>query len=289
MCSRIVRVRSSWKSGPYDGCVNAREASGVGLGGLVVDWGGVLTASLDGAMAGWAQRDAVEYEHFRDVMRAWVRRPGAGGPDDGRAGGEALAGGGMVDVLTGRSTLPDGGFGDGSVADLEQVTDAGPAGQSPVHRLERGEISVPDFEHELAEALAGRGSVVPAEGLLGRMFAGLAGLDEEMLGLVRRARARGIRTALLSNSWGDHYPEQLWDGLFDAVVISGRVGMRKPEPEIFRYTCEQLQLPPSRCVMVDDLPHNVCGAVAVGMVAVQHRTYAETAGELEILFDVPLR
>lgn len=301
MCSIIVRARSSWKSRPYDDWVNVSEASGAGLGGLVLDWGGVLTASLDGAMAGWAQRDAVEYDHFRDVMRAWVRRPGAGGP-----GGEALAGdgGGVVDILTDESTLSgsgfagsgvpdggfgDGGFGDGPVADLEQAADAGPAGQSPVHRLERGEISVPDFEHALAEALASRGSVVSAEGLLGRMLAGLAALDDEMLGLVRRARVRGIRTALLSNSWGDHYPEQLWDGLFDAVVISGRVGMRKPEPEIFRYTCEQLQLPPSRCVMVDDLPHNVSGAVAVGMVAVRHRSYAETVGELEILFDVSLR
>jgi HAD superfamily hydrolase (TIGR01509 family) len=246
--------------------VNASEPFGAVLGGLVVDWGGVLTASLDVAMAGWAQRDAVEYEHFREVMQAWVRLPVVSGWDAGGSGG-----------------------GDGPVADLEQATDAGPAGQSPVHRLERGEISVPDFEHELAEALARRGSLVSAEGLLGRMLAGLATLDDEMLGLVRRARARGIRTALLSNSWGDHYPEQLWDGLFDAVVISGHLGMRKPEPEIFRYACAQLQLPPSRCVMVDDLPHNVRGAVAVGMVAVQHRTYAETVGELEILFDVSLR
>jgi HAD superfamily hydrolase (TIGR01509 family) len=81
----------------------------------------------------------------------------------------------------------------------------------------------------------------------------------------------------------------LWDGLFDAVVISGEVGMRKPEPEIFRYACERLDLAPAECVMVDDLPHNVAGAVAVGMVAVHHRSYAETAAELEILFDASLR
>ena len=268
--------------GSYDDRVNASEASGPALRGLVVDWGGVLTPSLDGAMAAWAQRDAVEYEHFQGVLRAWVRRPGDDGSD-----GEALAGdaGGMVDVLTDSSGSPD----DGPMADLEQAADSGPVGRSPVHKLERGEISVPDFEHELAAALASRGSVVAAEGLLDRMLSGLVALDDDMLGLVRRARARGIRTALLSNSWGNHYPEQLWDGLFDAIVISGRVGMRKPEPEIFRYTCEKLQLPPSNCVMVDDLPHNVHGAVAVGMVAVRHRAFAETAAELEILFDLPLR
>ncbi|NLT54060.1 MAG: HAD family phosphatase [Actinomycetales bacterium] len=160
---------------------------------------------------------------------------------------------------------------------------------SPVHALERGELDRTEFEVLLAEALAGRGSPVPAEGLLDRLLGGLAGLAENMAGLVRRARAAGIRTALLSNSWGDHYPEQLWDGLFDAVVISGRVGMRKPEPEIFRHTAELLGLEPADCVMVDDLPHNIHGAVATGMIGVHFRTYDQTAEELEAIFDIPLR
>jgi epoxide hydrolase-like predicted phosphatase len=229
--------------------------------GLVVDWGGVLTASLDGAMAAWTTHDGVSYEHFRDVMRSWVQR-------DGVAPG-------------GRQEAP--------VAVLEEADDAGPAGRSPVHRLERGELSVPEFEEILAAELGRRGSPVRADGLLRRMLGGLADLEDDMLGLVRRARASGLRTALLSNSWGDSYPEQLWDGLFDALVISGRVGMRKPEAEIFRHACGLLDLPPSACVMVDDLPHNIAGAVAVGMVGVLHRTYDRTAEELEILFGVPLR
>jgi FMN phosphatase YigB (HAD superfamily) len=41
--------------------------------------------------------------------------------------------------------------------------------------------------------------------------------------------------------------------------------------------------------MVDDLPHNISAAVAAGMVGVLHRSYDETAGELEVLFDRPLR
>jgi len=103
--------------------------------------------------------------------------------------------------------------------------------------------------------------------------------------MVRRSREQGLRTALLSNSWGDHYPEALWDGLFDAVVISGRVGMRKPDPEIFLHAADLLGLQPAQCVMVDDLPHNARGAVAVGMVGVLHRSYPETLAELEALFD----
>jgi HAD superfamily hydrolase (TIGR01509 family) len=110
-----------------------------------------------------------------------------------------------------------------------------------------------------------------------------------MLDLLRVARGSGLRVALLSNSWGDHYPEQVWNGLFDAIVISGRVGMRKPEARIFQHTAGLLDLPTSRCVMVDDLPHNITGAVEAGMVGVLHNSYDQTLLELEALFDRPLR
>jgi epoxide hydrolase-like predicted phosphatase len=228
------------------------------LRGLIVDWGGVLTPSLDAAMAAWAQADGVVFEHFRDVMRAWV----------GPRGSDAPAG------------VP--------VALLEEASDDGSAGSSPVHRLERGELTPAEFEQQLADRLAERGSPVPAEGLLDRMLGGLAQLDVGMLGVVRRAHDAGIRTALLSNSWGDHYPDELFDGLFDAVVISGRVGMRKPDAEIFRHTAGLLGLDPGACVMVDDLPQNVRGAVAAGMVAVQHTDVDSTRAELEVLLGLDL-
>jgi epoxide hydrolase-like predicted phosphatase len=173
---------------------------------------------------------------------------------------------------------------------VEQV--AGPAASSasftPVHQLERGEISPAEFERALAGALGARGSRVEAEGLLDRMLGDLAELSDDMLGLVVRARRAGLRTALLSNSWGDHYPDALFQGLFDSVVISGRVGMRKPEERIFLHTARELGLAPGRCVMVDDLPANVRAAAAAGMVGVLHRSYRQTVEELEILFGIPL-
>jgi putative hydrolase of the HAD superfamily len=241
-------------------------STSTGLRGLIVDWGGVLTASLDSAMATWAATDGVDFEHFSSVMRSWV--------GSGRPGEVAEV---IAPVLT-----------EGAVADLEQASDAGPAGTSPVHRFERGELDAGQFEQVLAEELARRGSPVEARGLLRRLLAGLEQLDPAMLGLVRHAHDGGLQTALLSNSWGDHYPDELWDGLFDAVVISGRVGMRKPDSRIFEHTAELLGLPPSACVMVDDLPHNVRGAVAAGMVAVRHTDYATTLAELEALFERPL-
>jgi putative hydrolase of the HAD superfamily len=220
------------------------------LKGLIMDWGGVLTASLEGVMSRWAADDGVDVEHYRAVMRSWLGVPPGERPDEG--------------------------------------PDVAAAGSSPVHRLERGELTPREFEQELATALALQGSTVEAAGLLRRMLGGLDTLDRDMLELVRRARTAGLKTALLSNSWGDHYPDELWDGLFDAVVISGRVGMRKPDPEIFRHTAELLGLEPAECVLVDDMAPYVRAAVATGMVGVRHTDYATTLAELEALFEVRL-
>jgi epoxide hydrolase-like predicted phosphatase len=159
---------------------------------------------------------------------------------------------------------------------------------NPVHALERGELTVPDFEVRLAAALTERsGRAFVADGLLERMFEAFEHAPD-MSALVRRARAAGLRTGLLSNSWGNDYPRDGWDEMFDVVVISGEVGMRKPEPEIFEHTLRLLDLRPEECVFVDDLAHNVAAAAALGIVGVRHRSYAETLVELEALFGIPL-
>src|SRR5262249_5704608 len=136
---------------------------------------------------------------------------------------------------------------------------------NPVHALERGEMAVPDFERRLAAALpTADGQSLQADGLLHPMVTWFEAAPD-MFGPVRRAHAAGIRTALLSNSWGTvDYPRDGWDDMFDVVVISGEVGMRKPEPEIFAHTVERLGLAPAECVFVDDLRHNIDAAVALG-------------------------
>lgn len=160
---------------------------------------------------------------------------------------------------------------------------------NPVHALERGEMDGPTFERRLAARLRTRGGApVRAEGLLDRMFGGFEAATG-MFEALRRAKAAGIRTCLLSNSWGRDYPREGWDELFDVVVISGEVGMRKPEERIFRYALARLGLPPRECVLVDDLRPNIRAAVEVGMVGVHHVTVAQTVDELEALFGVSLR
>jgi len=155
---------------------------------------------------------------------------------------------------------------------------------SPVHRLERGELALEEFEHLLSEALASEGSPVEAQGLVGKMFADLALYEDSMTSLVTRAHAAGIRTGLLSNSWGNEYDRTDWHEMFDAVVISGEVGMRKPEPEIFELALVRIGLPAAECVFVDDMAHNIVAARQAGLAGIVHRSFERTAEELETLF-----
>jgi putative hydrolase of the HAD superfamily len=157
------------------------------------------------------------------------------------------------------------------------------------HDLETGRLTAAEFERRLTDHLVrADGTTADATGLLARMFADFRP-EPSMVDSVRRLHASGVRTALVSNSWGFDYPRDGWSELFDAVVISGEVGLRKPEPAVYLLAAERVGVPADDCVFVDDLPANVRGAAAVGMVGVHHTSPATTLAELEILFDRSLR
>ncbi len=161
------------------------------------------------------------------------------------------------------------------------------SGPNIAHDLETGRIAPADFAPRYAEALRRADGTLPeAEGLLARMFAGFRP-ELRMLDVLRAARGHGLKTALLSNSWGFDYPREGWGDLFDAIVISGEVGMRKPDPEIYRHAADVLGVEPADCVFVDDLGPNVRGAVAVGMIGVRHRDVDTTIEELSAIFATP--
>jgi putative hydrolase of the HAD superfamily len=142
-----------------------------------------------------------------------------------------------------------------------------PEARELLSQLETGALAAAEFEPRFAALLE-----VESERLIGRLFGGMEP-DAAMLDGVRAARADGIRTGLLSNSWGDAlaYDDALLEELFDAWVISGEVGLRKPDPAIYELAAERLGLPPAACVFVDDLPGNLKPARALGMATVLHR------------------
>ncbi|SDP98621.1 HAD family hydrolase [Lentzea jiangxiensis] len=154
---------------------------------------------------------------------------------------------------------------------------------NPVFRLETGELTVAEFERLLAaELITTSGAKIDQNGLLKRMFGG-ATPDPAMVELVRTARAAGLHTALLSNSWGEGYPGDLLLELFDTIVISGRIGLRKPDERIYRHTLERIGVPAGRAVFFDDAPVNVEAAQAVGMHAFRHTGADATRAHLATL------
>jgi epoxide hydrolase-like predicted phosphatase len=159
-----------------------------------------------------------------------------------------------------------------------------PAARELLISLETGEIDELEFELKFAALLE-----VEPDGLVDGLFKGVEP-DVAMVEAVRRARAGGIRTALVSNSWGVHrYPHDMFSELFDGVVISGEERIRKPHPRMYELGAERAGLAPELCVFVDDLPFNLTPAEELGMATVHHTAAETSIPELERLLGLPLR
>ena len=159
-----------------------------------------------------------------------------------------------------------------------------PGALDDLRKLEIGAIEEADFERRFAERL-GLGD---ATDLIESLFRGMRPA-EPMVEAVRMARGDGVHTGLVSNSWStSHYDRRLLDQLFDAVVISGEVGIHKPQPEIYLLAADRVGADPQSCVFVDDLRENCAGAEAVGMTMVLHRDAARTIARLEELLGTRL-
>jgi putative hydrolase of the HAD superfamily len=154
--------------------------------------------------------------------------------------------------------------------------------------IERGELEVEDFDGRLRQLLYAAGHDLADGALLERLFAGLVPAGA-LWDVARRARAAGIRVGLLSNSWGtDMYPRDLLDEHFEVQVISGEVGLRKPDPAIYELALDRMGLPAEQIAFVDDLGGNLGPAERLGMRAVLHRDDAATIAALEDHLGVPL-
>jgi putative hydrolase of the HAD superfamily len=156
-----------------------------------------------------------------------------------------------------------------------------PEGRRALKAVEAGKIPQREFEVSTGRLLG-----VDDHGLLARALGGLRPRPE-VLDLVRRTRAAGIRVGLLSNSWGDGdydpYDGYDLDSIFDAVVISGDTGTRKPDPAIYLIAADQLGVPPGECVLADDMAANLPAAEELGMATVHFTSPAEGISEISRL------
>ncbi len=158
-------------------------------------------------------------------------------------------------------------------------------GANPLFELETGRLTWADFVVRLGAALSDDlGREVRMDGFAERLFAALHP-NEELFAYFRELRGRGVRLALCTNNVREWEPR--WrtllpiDELFEVVVDSGFVGIRKPDPGIYELTLERLGLRGEEVVFVDDLEHNVEAARALGMAGVVFTSAPQARGEIE--------
>ena len=137
------------------------------------------------------------------------------------------------------------------------------------HRMERGELSLLDCRDELIASAAEAGHELDPMALLQRM----GGDDDQREPMVERARAikaRGLRTAVVTNNvkeFGDGWRKMVpVDDLFDVVIDSSAVGVRKPDPRIYAMALDALGgIAPASAVLLDDAAGNIAAAEAFGL------------------------
>ena len=163
-------------------------------------------------------------------------------------------------------------------------------GAHPLFELEKGRLTEDDFLTLLASALENELGHRPELHGFREIYFKALDPNEPMVELMRGLRDRGYRMALLTNNVREWEP--LWrsmlpvDEIFELIVDSAYVGMRKPDAEIYELTLERLGGPePSECLFVDDVEVNVEAARALGLAAVHYRDNEQAIPEIEAALD----
>jgi len=157
------------------------------------------------------------------------------------------------------------------------------------HRLETGRLTLDEFHQRLvarSEAALGK----PLDlGVYAQFLRDLGvGIHWMVVHRVRELRAEGYRTAILTNNikeWGRYWKESIPLELFDVVVDSCDVGLRKPDPDIFRLTCERLGVVPEAAVFLDDTRRHVESARSFGLQAILVRDPWAALAELDSVLE----
>jgi len=162
-------------------------------------------------------------------------------------------------------------------------------GEPAFFLLEKGLISEAEFYERMLQNLreyTRKDIVFPQDPVeVRRMLFGAIRRNDDMIAAAVRIGAH-YKTAILTNNvreWTD-WREWVEAHIFDLIIDSSEVGMRKPEPEIYLLTCEKLGVKPERAAFVDDIPTNIEGASAVGLHAIQFTKTEEVIDQLRPLF-----
>ena len=168
------------------------------------------------------------------------------------------------------------------------IVAAGPSGAWA--RLERGELDLLQFYAAFDAEHAARGIALSAEALMAKVALSTA-VRPEMVNAIRSLRAHGVKVAALTNNWASEDQTGKMDVLraeFDVFVESVKVGLRKPDPEIFQLVCRELGVEPLQAAFLDDIGLNVKAARALGMKTIKVGDAQQALRELSELTGIAL-
>jgi putative hydrolase of the HAD superfamily len=168
------------------------------------------------------------------------------------------------------------------------VVGSGPGGAWS--RLERGELTLDAFQPAFEADCAAVGIEMSAAEMM-RRIALVTAPRPIMLGAIGRLRAAQLKVGALTNNWVSDGPDDMTSRLrpfFDVIVESAAEGMRKPDPRIYRLTCERLEVAPAEVVFLDDIGANLKPARELGMTTIKVVEPAEALAELESVLGVRL-
>ena len=182
----------------------------------------------------------------------------------------------------------------GLPADIIRRTNAANHLENAWAKFERSEVDIETFDRLFAAESLALGAEVRGKDVL-PLLAG--DLRPEMVEALRRIKSQFktgcITNNLPANAIGSASGRTLYIAevmvLFDHVIESAKIGLRKPDPKIYRMMVEALAVDPRRCIYLDDLGVNLKPARDMGMTTIKMRDARQALTELEAATGLSLR
>lgn len=154
-------------------------------------------------------------------------------------------------------------------------------------KFEMNSITQDEFVAAFEEEARAQGYTLNGRDFLTAFFAGMA-MRPEMIAVVRHLRGRYKLGCITNNVRVVEQRNVLLDELFDVLVESSKVGVRKPDPRIYQIACDLLGVTPEQSIFLDDFGVNLKAARELGMATIKVDETTSAIDELEALLGIPL-
>jgi putative hydrolase of the HAD superfamily len=176
---------------------------------------------------------------------------------------------------------------------IRQINSANPL-ENAWAKFERSELDLDQFDVEFAKEAKALGHHVPGKDIIALLS---GDFRPDVIEALRRIKKAGYKTGCITNNVpANHagskegrslYAREIME-MFDHLIESSKIGIRKPNPRIYEMMCETLGVDPAACIYLDDLGMNLKPARAMGMATIKVESGPQAIAELEKLLDMNL-